>query len=85
MLCRLQFFPIFAKPALQVESQQIWLTDVFGGNPKHFVFISTKLEEGLLFSIAAIEKNIFNVIYLENDERYDVDSIKVNKRALMGF
>jgi len=46
---------------------------------------SAKPEAELILTIAAMEKNIFNVKYLESGERYDVGQTKSDRKPPMGF
>jgi len=59
---------MFAKLTTKVESQELWLPVVFGGNPKYSI---RQTEVELILTIAPME-NIFNAKYLENGERYDI-------------
>ena len=55
--------PIFTKLATKVESQEMCLPIVFGGNPKYFYPTNRKLNES---SPLLLSKNMFNV---ENGDR----------------
>jgi len=59
--------PILTKHATKAESREVRLPIVFGGNPKDACLPNRTWN---YFSPLFLWKNIFNVKYLENGDRY---------------